>query len=290
MIIRKTVGQEQNHLRLDEAIAVLCSGVSKSEARRVIDRGGCTVNIALVRVASRYVKTGDVIEIGVMETGRFEELRLPPEALLYEDKELIAVNKPAGINSQRTPYQFKGTLEYWVSEYFKSQGSNEPARVVHRLDRGTSGAMLFPKNKPAAAWLSKQFQDGLVEKRYLALVNGTPDKENWVVDAPIGKVGSARYGIVEEGKQAITDFKLVATDRNFSLIEAKPLTGRTHQIRVHLASIGFPIAGDSTYGGSVADRMMLHCSSMTFQNSRKVEICVNAPLDGGFAELVNGLL
>ena len=103
MILRKTVGKEQDNLRLDDAIATLNAGISKSEARRIIDRGGCTVNVALVRVASRSVKAGDVIEIGVMEAGRFQDLRLPPEALLYEDAELIAVNKPAGINSQRTP-------------------------------------------------------------------------------------------------------------------------------------------------------------------------------------------
>ena len=192
MILRKTVGKEESGLRLDDAIATLCTGVSKGEARRIIDRGGCTVNVALVRVASRSVKTGDVIEAGIMETGRFQELVLPAEALLYEDGELIAVNKPAGINSQRTPYQLKGTLEYWVTEYFKAQGSNEPARVVHRLDRGTSGAMLFPKSRQSAAWLSRQFQDGLVDKLYLALVSGRPEQESWRVDSPIGKVAPAR--------------------------------------------------------------------------------------------------
>jgi 23S rRNA pseudouridine1911/1915/1917 synthase len=289
MILRKTVGKEQNGFRLDDAIATLCAGVSKSEARRIIDRGGCTVNVALVRVASRSVKAGDVIEIGVMEAGRFQELQLPPEALLYEDGEVIAVNKPAGINSQRTPYQLKGTLEYWVSEYFKAQGNSEPARVVHRLDRGTSGTMLFPKNRPAAAWLSSQFQDGLVDKLYLALVCGRPDQEEWRVDAPIGKVASARYGIVEGGKTARTKFRTVASSGYISLVEARPLTGRTHQIRVHLASVGLPILGDVTYGGQAAGRMMLHCSAMTFQNSRKVGIAVTAPLAGEFEERVREL-
>jgi 23S rRNA pseudouridine1911/1915/1917 synthase len=289
MILRKMVGKEQNGFRLDDAIAILCSGVSKSEARRIIDRGGCTVNVALVRVASRSVKVGDVIEIGVMEAGRFQDLQLPPEALLFEDAELIAVNKPAGINSQRTPYQLKGTLEYWVSEYFKAQGNSEPARVVHRLDRGTSGAMLFPKNRPAAAWLSSQFQDGLVGKLYLALVCGRPDQERWSVDAPIGKVASARYGIVTGGKAARTEFRTVASSGAISLVEARPLTGRTHQIRVHLASVSLPILGDATYGGQAAGRMMLHCSAMTFQNSKKVEVRVTAPLDGEFAEMVRGL-
>lgn len=289
MILRKTVGKEQNNLRLDDAVAALNAGVSKSEARRIIDRGGCTVNVALVRVASRSVKAGDVIEIGVMEAGRFQELLLPPEALLYEDEDLIAVNKPAGINSQRTPYQLKGTLEYWVSEYFKAGGNSEPARVVHRLDRGTSGVMLFPKSRPAAAWLSAQFQDGLVEKLYLALVCGHPDQEAWSVDAPIGKVASARYGIVAGGKPSRTKFRTVASSGDFSLVEARPLTGRTHQIRVHLASVGLPIVGDATYGGLPAGRMMLHCSAMTFQNSRKAGITVTAPLDGEFEERVLGL-
>jgi RluA family pseudouridine synthase len=284
MILRKVADKEQNGCRLDDAIATLCAGVSKTEARRIIDRGGCTVNVALVRVASRSVKAGDVIEIGVMETGRFAELLLPPEALLYEDGELIAVNKPAGINSQRTPYQLKGTLEYWVTEYFKSQGCSEPARVVHRLDRGTSGAMLFPKQRQAAAWLSKQFQDGLVDKRYLALVSGCPAQSEWRVDAPIGKVASARYGIVEGGKSAITDFRVITSSRELSLVEARPLTGRTHQIRVHLASVDMPIIGDSTYGGLAAGRMMLHCSEMTFQGAKKESITVTAPLDGEFAK------
>ena len=289
MILRKIVGKEQNGTRLDDAIATLCAMISKSEARRIIDRGGCTVNVALVRVASRSVKVGDAIEIGVMEAGRFQELQLPPEVLLYEDTELIAVNKPAGINSQRTPYQLKGTLEYWVSEYFKAQGNSEPARVVHRLDRGTSGTMIFPKNRPAAAWLSKQFQEGLVDKLYLALVCGRPHQEEWRVDAPIGKVASARYGVVEGGKQSITEFRMVASSGDVSLVEARPLTGRTHQIRVHLESVGLPIIGDSTYGGQSAGRMMLHCSAMMFQNSKKVAITATAPLAGEFEEMVRRL-
>ena len=289
MIVRKTAGQEQHNIRLDDAISALCAGVSKSEARRIIDRGGCTVNVALVRVASRSVKAGDVIEIGIMEAGRFQELHLPPEALLYEDAELIAVSKPAGINSQRTPYQLKGTLEYWVSDYFKAEGNSEPARVIHRLDRGTSGAMLFPKHRPAAAWLSKQFQDGQIEKLYLALVSGYPKGDSWVVNAPIGKVASARYGVVEDGKSSVTEFRTVASSGDISLVEAKPLTGRTHQIRVHLASMGLPILGDSTYGGQSAGRMMLHCAAMTFQDAKKEAVRVTAPLDREFEEQVRCL-
>jgi 23S rRNA pseudouridine1911/1915/1917 synthase len=286
MIFKKTVNEEQGVRRLDEALALIFDTVSKSEARRIIDRGGCAVNSSMVRVASRVVRAGDVIEVGVMEQGRFRELVLSPESLLYEDGELIAINKPAGVNSQRTPYQLKGTLEYWVSEYFRQRGINEPCRVIHRLDRGTSGVMLFPKHKRAAAWLSARFHDNLVEKRYWALVSGQPEQAAWTVDGAIGKVGSARYGVVDGGRSATTGFCLLASSGGYSLVEARPLTGRTHQIRVHLESSGLPIVGDVTYGGTSAVRMLLHCASLTFRDERGTEISIAAPLDNAFEGLM----
>jgi RluA family pseudouridine synthase len=282
MIIKKTINEEISGRRLDEALSLLCDQVSKSEARRIIDRGGCNLNGSMVRVASRMVRSGDTIDVGVMEPGRFRDLVLPGEALIHEDDDLIALNKPAGVNTQRTPYQLKGTLEYWASEYFRQQGNPEPARVIHRLDRGTSGVMLFPKQKRAAAWLSKRFHDGQVEKRYLVVVGGTPGQVEWRVDGPIGKIASARYGIVAGGRSALTEFHLLAESCGYALVEARPLTGRTHQIRVHLQSCGLPIVGDSTYGGEPAPRMMLHCASLRFADGGGREIVVEAPLDRDF--------
>jgi 23S rRNA pseudouridine1911/1915/1917 synthase len=286
MILKKAVNEEQGGHRLDEALSTIFDALSKSEARRIIDRGGCAVNSSMVRVASRSVRAGDVIEIGVMEPGRFRELILPTEALLYEDGELIVINKPAGVNTQRTPYQLKGTLEYWVSEYFRQQGSMEPCRVIHRLDRGTSGVMLFPKHKRSAAWLSARFHDNLIEKCYWALVSGKPVQAEWTVDGAIGKMGSARYGIMAGGRSAVTAFRLLASSGGCSLIEARPHTGRTHQIRVHLESSGLPIVGDTTYGGLSAVRMMLHCSSLMFKDERGTEISITAPLDDAFERLM----
>jgi RluA family pseudouridine synthase len=286
MILRKYVTAEQTGRRLDEALSSMFDALSKSEARRIIDRGGCALNSSMVRVASRAVRPGDVIEIGIMEQGRFKDLVMPPESLLYEDGELIAVNKPAGVNTQRTPYQLKGTLEYWVSEYFRQQGSAEPSRVIHRLDRGTSGVMLFPRHKRAAAWLSARFHDNLVEKCYWALVSGQPEQAAWIVDSPIGKVASARYGIMAEGRPAVTVFRLLASSGGFSLVEARPHTGRTHQIRVHLESSGLAITGDTTYGGTPAVRMMLHCASLRFKDERGAEIFIPAPLDDAFEGLM----
>ena len=288
MILKSAVQDGLDGCRLDEAVARLFDGVSKSEARRIIDRGGCTINAIMVRVASRTVRVGDVIYIGVMEPGRYRDLVLPPEALLYEDDDLIALNKPEGVNSQRTPYQLKGTLEYWVAEYFRGRGINEPCRVVHRLDRGTSGVMVFPKHRKAAAWLSGCFHDGTVEKCYLALVSAVPHQERWTVDAPIGPLGKGKQGVVATGRPAVTIFRLLPSTGDCSLVEARPQTGRTHQIRVHLAHCGLPIVGDAMYGGEPAPRMMLHCASMMFRNRQGGVLKVEAPADGQFSVLSRG--
>jgi|GEM_PF-4456653 len=222
MIKRASVGQKQQGLRLDETLTQLFAEISRSEARRIIDRGGCSVNSAMARIASRKACFGDAIEIGIMEKGRFKELILPPQALLYEDDDLVALDKPAGVNSQRTPYQLRGTMEFWVSEYFRSEGVTEPARIVHRLDRGTSGAMVFPKHKRAAAWLSNAFHDGMIEKAYFAIVCGRPAEEAWVIDAPIGKIASGRYGVVAGGKSAVTRFRLLFCCQRFFSCRSLP--------------------------------------------------------------------
>jgi 23S rRNA-/tRNA-specific pseudouridylate synthase len=175
-----------------------------------------------------------------------------------------------------------------VADYFRRQGSKEPARVIHRLDRGTSGVMVFPKHRQAAAWLSQRFHDGQAEKLYLALVSGQPPHNSWRVEGAIGKIGSARYGIVDQGKAAVTEFRLAGSSCcGYSLVEARPLTGRTHQIRVHLASCGLPIVGDATYGGEPGERMMLHCAALSFRNEKRVEIRIQAPPDGVFSAMMN---
>lgn len=267
--------------RLDETLAQL-AGISKGEARRIIDRGGCAVNQAMVRVASRTMKDGDLLTVGIMEQGRFQEVVLPPEAIVYQDKDLLAVNKPSGVASQRTPYQLKGTLEYWVAEEFARQGIKEPVRIVHRLDRGTSGLMLFPKHRQAAAWLSELFKQGDIHKRYLALVSGMPSEQEWSSDGPIGKLGSSRWGVMPEGRTALTDFRLLAAADGLALVEAWPRTGRTHQIRVHLSIAGFPIVGDNTYGGLTATRLMLHCIGLEFKARNGVSHLLQALPDSRF--------
>jgi len=287
MILNCTIAAEAGGQRLDEALC-RCAKISKGEARRIIDRGGCAVNQSMVRVASRMVKSGDLLTVGIMEPGRFQELRLPPEAIIYQDSDLLAINKPSGVASQRTPYQLKGTLEYWIGEEFARQGIREPVRIVHRLDRGTSGVMLFPKHRQAAAWLSELFRQGEIEKCYLALVSGDAPSSNWKSDGAIGKLGSARWGIMAEGRTALTEFRLLAAQEGLALLEACPRTGRTHQIRVHLSADGLPIVGDSTYGGQPAPRLMLHCVGLSFTGRNGRPIVLRAAPDKDFVERCAG--
>jgi RluA family pseudouridine synthase len=282
MILTARVGPEQAALRLDDGVKELLPQLSKGEIRRIIDLGGCAVNQVMVRVASRQLREGDEIIIGVMEAERFVDLRYDRSDLIYEDRDFLAVNKAAGINSQRTPYQFRGTVEHAVGAYLREQGSSEPARVIHRLDRGTSGVMFFPKNKPAATYLGACLKAGSVEKIYWAVVTTLPDEAEWRVDAPIGKLNKFRYGVTVPGKPSTTGFRILATAGSAALLEARPFTGRTHQIRVHLSHCGLPILGDQPYGGAAARRMMLHCRTMSFQNRSDRIIRATAEPDGEF--------
>jgi len=284
MIVNRAIPDELNGHRLDDALASLAN-ISKGEARRVIDRGGCAVNQTMVRVASRGVKAGDLLTAGLMQTGEFHDLVLGAEAIVYQDQDLLAVSKPSGIASQRTPYQLKGTLEYWVAEEFGRQGVREPVRVIHRLDRGTSGVMLFPKHRQAAAYLSDLFKQGTIRKRYLALVSGVPNANEWEENGPIGKQASSRYAVMAEGRAARTQLRCLATADGQALIEARPLTGRTHQIRVHLAAAGLPIVGDTTYGGAAAPRLLLHCSGLEFVGRDGRPLHLAAPPTADFVAL-----
>jgi RluA family pseudouridine synthase len=282
MILTARTDQASAGRRLDDAAKELFPQLSKSQIRRIIDLGGCAVNQVMVRVASRELSAGDEIILGVMEAERFVDVKLSAGDLLHEDNNFLALNKDPGINSQRTPYQYKGTVEYAVSQYLRESGSKEPARVIHRLDRGTSGIMFFPKNKQAATWISDQLKNGRVEKVYWAIVSEVPEEECWRVDAPIGKLNKFRYGVTIPGKPSITEFRVLATGAGAVLIEARPLTGRTHQIRVHLAHCGLPIVGDEPYGGAPAERMYLHCRSMSFRDRRGELIHATAPVDDRF--------
>ena len=285
MILRAIVGPEQAGMRLDDGAKALFPELSKTRIRKIIDWGGCAVAQVMVRVASRALREGEEVAIGLQEPERCVDLLLGAADILYEDQDYLAVNKAPGINSQRTPYQLKGTMEYAVEVYLRSGGIKEPARVIHRLDKGTSGVMFFPKGGRPATHISYLLKTGGVEKVYWALVAAEPDDEEWTVDAPIAKLNKFRYGVALPGKEARTLFRVLARGVGATLVEARPLTGRTHQIRVHLVHSGFPIIGDTTYGGDPAPRMMLHCRTMAFRTRDGRPVAATAPVDREFDQV-----
>ncbi|MFH0852702.1 MAG: RluA family pseudouridine synthase [bacterium] len=206
---------------------------------------------------SYILKEADKIEVGILPP---QEISLEPDKnikvhIIYEDKDVIALHKQAGLTVHPSPAQKSGTLVNALLVHYpplKDVGE-DPARpgIVHRLDKDTSGLMIIAKNNSAFAWLKKQFQERKVVKKYLALVVGRPKKLSGEIKTLIARSKSdptkQRVG-VKEGKEAITMYKTLKQYNNFTLIEAQPKTGRMHQIRVHLAWLGNPVAGDTKYG------------------------------------------
>lgn len=205
--------------------------------------------------------------------------------VVFEDEDLIVVDKPAGLVVHPAP----GVDEVTLAELFSGRvgGGDEEERkgIVHRLDRGTSGLMLLARNSRAHAALQRAIQGHEVERTYLALVEGAPRTRGGKIDAPIGRSPRERHRMAVNGaspREAVTHFRVVETLDRSSLLEVKLETGRTHQIRVHMASIGHPVVGDPTYGGEPLfglTRPFLHSARLVFQHpSTKRTLEFDAPL------------
>lgn len=200
-------------------------------------------------------------------------------SVIYEDKNFLALNKPAGIAVHRGAGIKSQTLVDWLIERYpevKSVGDDPEERpgIVHRLDKDTSGVMLVARNQETFESLKRLFKARRVEKTYLALAVGAPKKSSGIIDEPIGRMASRRTKRgtgknILGARQAITEYRVLERLGGYSLLEVRPKTGRMHQIRVHLASIGAPVVGDKTYGGARAEfsgleRNFLHAFSIEF--------------------------
>jgi len=184
--------------------------------------------------------------------------------IIYEDDDCVVINKPAGLLSHsKGAFNPEATVATWLSDRL-SDMSGDRAGIVHRLDRATSGVMICAKTSEASAWLQKQFSTRKVEKHYNAIVDSTIEPAEAIIDIPIGRNPKepSTFRADINGKTAQTHYKVLKSNAKFSLVDLKPETGRTHQLRVHLNYIGYPIIGDSLYGGSRADRMYLHALSL----------------------------
>ncbi len=257
--------------RLDKYLAEQCQ-ISRSYAQKLINEGQVEVNGHAAK-ASQKLNTGDKVVANIPPPS---PISLAPEAIplkvVYEDKDVIVIDKPAGLLVHPAAGQHSGTLVNAIlarcPDLGEIKGSIRPG-IVHRLDKDTSGLMMVAKNDAAHANLSRQIKQRLIKKGYIALVSGHLSPELGVIDAPIGRhpKDRKRMAVVSGGREARTEYKVIKYLDDYTLVEAMPETGRTHQIRVHFAAIGHPVFGDPVYGkkSPLLGRQFLHAYRLGFK-------------------------
>lgn len=248
-----TPGPEDAGTRIDVYLAKERAAPSRSFVRKLVESGLVTVSGRPVKPSCK-VAEGDLIVVKVPPP---EKVSLEPEDIpldiVYEDSDLVVVNKPAGMVVHPAAGNYAGTLVHALLHHCKDLsgiGGELRPGIVHRLDKDTSGLMVVAKNDAAHLALTRQIKARTVVRKYLAIVHGQLATDEGTVDAPIGRhpVHRKKMAVVPDGRRAVTHWAVRRRYRDFTLVECKLETGRTHQIRVHMAHIGHPVAGDPVYG------------------------------------------
>jgi 23S rRNA pseudouridine1911/1915/1917 synthase len=269
--LRYRASAEDAGRRLDQFLAAHTPGLSRGAIRKLIDDGAAYVGKRRLKRASYLVREGDVVELYAPQGER----SAPPDVdlrILYEDEDLIVVDKPVGVAVQARREGDVGTLEWAVRRHRRTASRGRPyVAVVHRLDQPASGLVVLALRPGAAAKLSRAFAEHAPRRRYLAVVDGTPPSDALEVTLPIGAAGRKMRVDPVHGRPARTHVRVLGRGNDRALVEAELATGRTHQIRVHLAAIGHPIAGDRLYGGSSQSRLALHAAALHFTHPRTGE-------------------
>ena len=257
--------------RLDRYLAGQQLGLSRARLQRLIREGRVTLNGGPAK-ASAMVKDGDRVAVSVPPPQPLALLPEPiPLSIVHDDAHLAVVDKPAGMTVHPAPGHATGTLVNALLHHYPNLpgiGGWQRPGIVHRLDKDTSGLMAVAKTEAAHQSLSRQLQERRVRKGYTALVEGVLANDEGVIDAPIGRdpTHRKRMAIVDRGRESRTSYAVLCRYDSCTLVEVFPSTGRTHQIRVHFASLGHPLAGDALYRGKTAllSRQFLHAHLLGF--------------------------
>ena len=248
--------------RLDIELAERYPDTSRSTWQKHVRAGHVKVNRVVQESPKYEVTENDIIAIDLPRQTDFSDQELP---IIYIDDNVVVIDKPVGVLTHS-----KGALndEFTVAEFFRRYttvglDTSRPG-IVHRLDRDTSGVMIGARNEETATMLQKQFADRKTKKEYMAVVTGHPKQDEALIDLPIGRNPTApsTFRVDASGKSAQTTYKVIETGDTYSLVQLRPRTGRTHQLRVHMQYLGVPIVGDRVYGGAEADRLYLHARSL----------------------------
>jgi 23S rRNA pseudouridine955/2504/2580 synthase len=276
-VTRQRIGEEADGQRIDNYLLRVCKGVPKSHVYRILRSGEVRVNGK--RIGPEYrLQPGDEVRIPPLQLGTETKPAVPvgrAYRIVHEDEDLLVVDKPAGM-----AVHGGSGISFGVIEQLRRQRPQARfLELAHRLDRETSGLLLIAKKRRALTALHDQFRAGRIEKRYLALVRGRWHDPLRHIKLALHKYlteeGERRVSVSHEGKAAHSIVRMVARWENFSLVEVELETGRTHQIRVHLAHLGFPLCGDDKYGDFPVNkalqkqglsRMFLHAAKLTFDH------------------------
>ncbi len=294
------IGEENVNFRIDKIVPILTNNITRMMAQRLIEEGKILVNNKKEK-PSYKVRVNDIISIEIPEV---TDTEIIPENIdldiLYEDDDIIIVNKAKGMVVHPANGNYTGTLVnallYKCKDSLSGIGGEKRPGIVHRLDKDTSGVIIVAKNDKAHVNLAEQIKEHSVKKTYIALVKGIVKDNEATIDMPIArsKKDRKKMDVDKDGKSAITHFKVIQRYQGYSLLKVNIETGRTHQIRVHLSKIGYPIVGDMVYSNGKnefnVEGQMLHARSIEFKHpTTGNKMVIEAPIPKYFNEILKQL-
>lgn len=294
------VSQEEKGKRLDTYIPSVDTDITRTSAQRLIEDGNILVNGKNAKVSYK-IQENDKISVEIPEPKQIElKAQNIPIEIIYEDSDIIVVNKPKGMVVHPANGNPDGTLVNAIMAIYKDSlsgiGGEIRPGIVHRIDKDTSGLLIVAKNDNAHVKMSEQIKNHEVKKTYIALVRGVFKENEATIDMPIGRSPSDRkkMAVNKNGKNAITHIKVLKRFDKYTLLQVNIETGRTHQIRVHLSHIGYPIVGDYTYSNGKNEfdviGQCLHAQKLEFKHPiTQKDMCLEAELPQYFKDILDKL-